>query len=394
MNTQAVTKRFPLCKACYYNRFEVIKLLLNQPGIDITLTEKKGRTALHTTVMGIKPKESGRAINFDKSHSAQIVTLLLEKGANINAQDMYYYTPLHFAAACNYRECVEILLSHHADVNLKNANGETALIKACKKNNVEIIKLLLAQKPDLYTQDNLGKMAIDWTIAHPETYPILFEELKGCAQPEIIRRHFCQLLQPSERNSGYLSLKLFLDQFIDQIDYEEGYGDCLVKLEDAALFNRLVFQHWKLSNEQLESLVKKMVQSRNWPILTSMQEFVGDHCFRDFGILEQALEMGEPQQIKFVFQTIRFDFLNSVVDKGTQNNIYHHLTLTKASDSFLFFLNQVVPAEVSEILIKRENSDKMTCSDLAILFQSAPIIEAIRDFAKSNKLQIEGLSKF
>lgn len=54
-----------------------------------------------------------------------IVTLLLEHGANPNIPGGQNETPLHDAVASNRPSIVRILVSHGADVNARNSRGLT-----------------------------------------------------------------------------------------------------------------------------------------------------------------------------------------------------------------------------------------------------------------------------
>lgn len=53
------------------------------------------------------------------SRAAECVRLLVENGADIDAQDNYGYTPLHLSAVNESSQCAAILLHHGSDVTLK-----------------------------------------------------------------------------------------------------------------------------------------------------------------------------------------------------------------------------------------------------------------------------------
>ncbi|ORX62071.1 ankyrin [Hesseltinella vesiculosa] len=50
----------------------------------------------------------------------QVVQILLENGANVNAQNESGQTPLLYAASKNRLDIAKVLLNHGADVNLVN----------------------------------------------------------------------------------------------------------------------------------------------------------------------------------------------------------------------------------------------------------------------------------
>lgn len=60
-------------------------------------------------------------------------TLLLARGANIDAQDRDGRTPLMHAISGQYETIVNLLLSKNAQVNIKAHNGDTALLIARRK---------------------------------------------------------------------------------------------------------------------------------------------------------------------------------------------------------------------------------------------------------------------
>ena len=71
--------------------------------------------------------------------------VLLDAGANINEQAEFAEAPLHVAAECGYAEVVELLLSRGADASLKSTFGGTALEMAQSANKEECVALLAAR---------------------------------------------------------------------------------------------------------------------------------------------------------------------------------------------------------------------------------------------------------
>ncbi len=59
------------------------------------------------------------------SGNEEIVTLLLENGANPNIPGGHNETPLHDAVACNRTNIARLLVSYGADVNARNSRGLT-----------------------------------------------------------------------------------------------------------------------------------------------------------------------------------------------------------------------------------------------------------------------------
>ena len=72
--------------------------------------------------------------------------LLMESGADVNAQDNMRNSPFLYAGASGYLEIVKLCLQHNADFNVVNRYGGTALIPAAEKGHVEVVKLLANTK--------------------------------------------------------------------------------------------------------------------------------------------------------------------------------------------------------------------------------------------------------
>jgi ankyrin repeat protein len=83
----------------------------------------------------------------------EIVRLLLNRGADINAQDEWGRTALMIAADGGYLETVKLLLDWEANVHLRDSNGNKALMRAAWKGHLEIVRSLLERGADVNTVD-------------------------------------------------------------------------------------------------------------------------------------------------------------------------------------------------------------------------------------------------
>ncbi|XP_059471305.1 ankyrin repeat domain-containing protein 17 isoform X2 [Neocloeon triangulifer] len=85
---------------------------------------------------------------------ADIVRLLIENGADVNAQSSTGNTPLMYACAGGHLEVVEILLAAGANVEDHNENGHTPLMEAASAGYVNVAKVLLENGAGINTHSN------------------------------------------------------------------------------------------------------------------------------------------------------------------------------------------------------------------------------------------------
>ncbi|MGH0148885.1 UNVERIFIED_CONTAM: hypothetical protein FKN15_049132 [Acipenser sinensis] len=96
-----------------------------------------------------------------------ICHILLQAGANIDAQDKSLKTPLLEAIANNHLEVAQYLVKHGANVHHAEEDGSTGLHHAAKIGTLELVKLLLATgKVEVNAQDSGGWTPIIWAAEH------------------------------------------------------------------------------------------------------------------------------------------------------------------------------------------------------------------------------------
>lgn len=64
--------------------------------------------------------------------------LLLRRGAEANARDKFWQTPLHVAAANRATRCAEALLTQLSNLNMADRTGRTALHHAAQSGFQEV----------------------------------------------------------------------------------------------------------------------------------------------------------------------------------------------------------------------------------------------------------------
>jgi len=125
----------------YTSGRDIVELLVSQ-GADINAQDNYGQTPLHYAA--------------DKQ-IVDMVELLVSQGVDINAQDNYGRTPLLCSVENDRKDIVEILVSLGADINAKNDNGQTPLHRAVYHCNINLVELLVSLGADINAIDNNGE---------------------------------------------------------------------------------------------------------------------------------------------------------------------------------------------------------------------------------------------
>jgi ankyrin repeat protein len=123
-------RRNPLHAAAYSGNFEVVRILIEYDPAYINARDGTGWTPLHWASKGHNFKDGS------------VLRLLLEHGADINAQNQAGRTPLYRASYMGALEVVCLLLEHGADAGVKSNDGETALQEAARYRHDKVVELL------------------------------------------------------------------------------------------------------------------------------------------------------------------------------------------------------------------------------------------------------------
>jgi ankyrin repeat protein len=78
-----------------------------------------------------------------KMGTKQVVQMLLDHKADVNATDGYYFrtTALHLAAENGHEAVVHVLLNHKADANVTGGcSGKTALHRAAENGHEAVVQ--------------------------------------------------------------------------------------------------------------------------------------------------------------------------------------------------------------------------------------------------------------
>eukprot|EP01087_Luapelamoeba_hula_P009632 TRINITY_DN2508_c0_g1_i1.p1 TRINITY_DN2508_c0_g1~~TRINITY_DN2508_c0_g1_i1.p1 ORF type:complete len:918 (-),score=147.73 TRINITY_DN2508_c0_g1_i1:27-2780(-) len=136
-----------LHSAANSGEFGISKMLLEK-GADVHQLTQTGTSALHYMVQ--------HTSEGDPAFGMQVLTLMVEKGANVDAQTNYGETPLFQACMRGRVDNVAFLITQGADVNKQARSGETCLHFAARIGHVDVIEHLLKAGADPNISGSFG----------------------------------------------------------------------------------------------------------------------------------------------------------------------------------------------------------------------------------------------
>ena len=161
-NVCTPTELSPLHRAIESHSYECVQLLIEH-SVDENHKNKRGRTPLH---YACRVPDDGA-----------IAKLLLENGADVDAEDHGCGRALHEAVMCNQLSQLNLVFSATTRIDSHTANGKTALHLAVCHNNLPALQALLhaGADPGTYTKRNSTLLHLAARFANLET----MNRLKG-----------------------------------------------------------------------------------------------------------------------------------------------------------------------------------------------------------------------
>jgi hypothetical protein len=154
-------QKWKLAGAIKDNNVRHLKQLLDQ-GVDANFDFGGGETPLHLAA--------------DQRASKEVIALLIQRGAKVNALKKYQWAPIHDAAYRGNFDAVVELLKAGADPNLRTEEGKTAYGWAVARKAPEVAELLspymkkvveLAQEKNLAVPETAERPK-GWTLLSPQ----------------------------------------------------------------------------------------------------------------------------------------------------------------------------------------------------------------------------------
>lgn len=138
-------KGFPaLTLAARHDAWHAFEVLFNAKGIDLNARNAVQETPLMYVARAGRVDWAGK---------------LIEKGAEVNHPG---WTPLHYAATFGRNEMVKLLLEHSAYIDAESPNKTTPIMMAARHGHIETVKLLLDEGADARLKNQQGLTAVDF----------------------------------------------------------------------------------------------------------------------------------------------------------------------------------------------------------------------------------------
>ena len=162
-NTLDTRGRPGLVSALHQDSLKVVQVLLKAPRIDVNLASKQNETPLMMACI--------------KGH-LDLAQQLIKLGADVNREG---WAPLHYAASADTPhtlEIIKLLLEESAYIDAASPNGTTPLMLAAQYSSEAVVKLLLEEGADVTLRNQRNFTAADFAKLVDRQYMV---DLLGAA---------------------------------------------------------------------------------------------------------------------------------------------------------------------------------------------------------------------
>lgn len=143
-NTRDETGQHGLFIALRESSLKAAQTLIDWPKTDLNAANKANETPLMMAVL---------------KGQVAMAAAMLAKEADVNKPG---WAPLHYAATAGHIELITLLLENHAYIDAESPNGSTPLMMAAQYGTASAVKLLLEEGADPLLKNQLGLTAIDF----------------------------------------------------------------------------------------------------------------------------------------------------------------------------------------------------------------------------------------
>ena len=143
-NTVNLDAEPALIAALREGSIKTFEVLVKHPKINLNIRNQHGESALMLACI--------------KGH-LPMARLLIKREADVNHPG---WTALHYAASGGHTEIIRLLLDENAYIDAESPNGTTPLMMAARYGNNKAVQLLIEEGADIQLKNQLGLSAIDF----------------------------------------------------------------------------------------------------------------------------------------------------------------------------------------------------------------------------------------
>ncbi len=193
VNVRGLNGKTPLHCAIEFDELSMVDLLLTKKNINPFVEDNEGKTSLDYAKEGKKAEILQALIN-NKYGSEQdsllhlaamigevnAVKYLIGKGIDVNVRNTLHHTPLHLAAGIGHAEVVKILIREgKAEIDVFDARNQTPMHYAVNNKKLEIVKLLLELGVDV-NSTRIGQNSMKLSPVHIAVSNTNYDERDLC----------------------------------------------------------------------------------------------------------------------------------------------------------------------------------------------------------------------
>ncbi|WP_265030259.1 ankyrin repeat domain-containing protein [Wolbachia endosymbiont (group A) of Philonthus cognatus] len=193
VNVRGLNGKTPLHCAIEFDELSMVDLLLTKKNINPFVEDNEGKTSLDYAKEGKKAEILQALIN-NKYGSEQdsllhlaamigevnAVRYLIGKGIDVNVRNALHHTPLHLAAGIGHAEVVKILIREgKAEIDVFDARNQTPMHYAVNNKKLEIVKLLLKLGADVNSA-RMGQNSMKLSPVHIAVSNANYDERDLC----------------------------------------------------------------------------------------------------------------------------------------------------------------------------------------------------------------------
>jgi ankyrin repeat protein len=143
-NSVSPDGQFALVLALRRNSFAVARVLVAHPSTQVEVRTDKDESPLMLAAI---------------KNQLELCRQLIERDADVNKPG---WAPLHYAASSGSPQLVQLMLDHYAYIDAESPNGTTPLMMAARYGSIDAVKVLLDAGADPTLKNALGLTALDF----------------------------------------------------------------------------------------------------------------------------------------------------------------------------------------------------------------------------------------